>query len=145
MATRYKMVFHYTNGTSATVRNVLDVNLVDIEGTGLPADLLLILDKVQIIKDDDHGADLELISRVIVSGSALCYDLQRLEVFSREEIKRSKYEKTPRSQGLARMLLDQVNDTIRRDRESAAPAICPERGKLYPNASRIVNKITLID
>lgn len=88
---RYKFVFHYTNGTAATVRNVSNIALMEMNGPidSHPADLLLVLDKES--SPSPEFGNMTSVTRTIIGGEVLCNDLLKLEVFTRPLTKRSRY------------------------------------------------------
>lgn len=114
MAIRFKVVFHYTNGSTATVRNISNMALVEmVDNKSHPADLLMVLDKIS----EPGGAfgDLKEINRTIVSGETLCDSVKKIEVFSRPLTKRSRYTHSDEAVMLEMSLIDRINHALKRE------------------------------
>ena len=138
---RYKFVFHYTNGTSATVRNISSIALVDVRGEeSHPADLLLILDK----DNKTTPVGKVKISRTILSGEVLCDDLQKVEVYTRELTKRSRYTESDEATYLAQELIARLNLAIKRKASDSFPKLKYNRDRLPGYAGRFVDKVLTI-
>ena len=112
---RYKFVFHYTNGTTATVRNVSNIALLEMSGPAHshPADLLLVLDK-EAPPSPEFG-NMTSITRTIISGETLCSNLRKLEVFTRPITKRSRYTHSDDAVTTEISLIERFNAALKRD------------------------------
>lgn len=109
---RYKVVFHYTNGSIATVRNLTNLALVEMSGDeSHPADLLLIMDKE--LPTDNAFGDLRRIDRTIIGGENLCDNLNKIEVFTRPLTKRSRYTQDEAAVMVEMALINRINAAMR--------------------------------